>query len=457
MHWEQQIQYASMSDIGLRRRNNQDTCVVQICGDRKSWAEHGHLLMVADGMGGHAVGELASKIAGDTLPHTFFKTRDMVLPDALKASIEAANAAIYERGSQNLEFQRMGTTCSALVLSPLGAIVGHVGDSRVYRIRNDFIDQLTCDHSLQWELLKQGKLGPEEIYLHHPRNVITRSLGPEATVEVDIEGPHSIRPGDIYVLCSDGLTGHVSDTEIGIIANELPCGEACRLLVNLANLKGGNDNITVVIAKVGEVPHRLSAVAPEDMIDNKIDRESRWSLLGIAAAATFFAAGACLALLDHVTTGAILASVSTIAGAVIGWMWWRAERQRQIRDEAIGEKVKQDAYRSTTAKFSRKFLNLLAQIESELQQAAIDEGWSIDWTNHDSAYRTAKTALENDQTSLALKGFANAIDALMVGVQSHRRQAQHDAKWGKSPQQSAKNGTMPDNGAAATTSQPNRQ
>ncbi len=120
------------------------------------------------------MGELASKIAADTIPHVYYKTRDTEIPPALKDSLEKANAAINERGSMNRDFERMGTTCSALVLCAQGAVVGHVGDSRVYRVRDDRIDQLSFDHSLQWELLRQGKMKAEDIYLFEPRNVITR-------------------------------------------------------------------------------------------------------------------------------------------------------------------------------------------------------------------------------------------------------------------------------------------
>ena len=251
MRWEQPIRYASISDIGFRRRNNQDACAVRICSDPKTWREHGHLLMVADGMGGHAVGELASKIAADTVCHTFFKLRDLDVVDALRKSLETANATINERGSLNRDFARMGTTCTSLALCSQGAVIGHVGDSRAYRIRGDRIDQLTFDHSLHWELMRQGRMRPDDIFMHESRHVITRSLGPEPTVQIDIEGPYPIFPGDVYLLCSDGLTGHVQDAEIGIIARELPPQEACRLLVNLANLRGGSDNITVVAVHVG--------------------------------------------------------------------------------------------------------------------------------------------------------------------------------------------------------------
>ena len=252
MRWEQKVQYATISDIGMRRKNNQDSAAVQLCGDHEVWSQYGHLFIVADGMGGHAVGELASKIAVDTIPLAFFKSRAGDTQKALLEAIENANAAINERGTQNEEFKRMGTTCVALVLSPHGAITGHVGDSRIYRIRDDRIEQLTFDHSLHWELQRAGRLKPGDVFLPEAKHVITRSLGPEPSVKVDINGPHPVLPGDRFVLCSDGLTGHLKDPEIGMIVRELPIEESSRLLVNLANLRGGSDNITVVVAEASK-------------------------------------------------------------------------------------------------------------------------------------------------------------------------------------------------------------
>jgi protein phosphatase len=244
MYWEQKVEYAALSDIGVRRHNNQDSYAVQIAGDREQWSDRGHLFLVADGMGGHAVGELASKIAADTIPHTYHKLREQDVGPALKAAVVAGNATINARGEMNRDFTRMGTTCTTLVLAPKGAWIAHVGDSRAYRIRGERIEQLTFDHSLQWELLRQGKMSPEDIFRFEPRNVITRSLGPSPTVNVDMEGPFPIRPGDAYLLCSDGLSSLVKDEEIGIAVRELPPTEACCLLVDLANLRGGPDNIT---------------------------------------------------------------------------------------------------------------------------------------------------------------------------------------------------------------------
>jgi hypothetical protein len=145
----------------------------------------------------------------------------------------------------------MGTTATVLVLHPSGAWIGHVGDTRVYRIRQGTIEQLTFDHSLRWEVARRRHEDPDKV-TDIASNAIVRSLGPETTVEVDLEGPHSVQAGDVFLLCSDGLSGLVSDAEMGAIASTLPLKEAANFLVALANLRGGPDNITVILVRVQE-------------------------------------------------------------------------------------------------------------------------------------------------------------------------------------------------------------
>jgi protein phosphatase len=168
---------------------------------------------------------------------------------ALQKAFLEANLCIHTRGQQNREFMGMGTTGTALVIGPQGAWIGHVGDSRCYRIRGGKIEQLTFDHSLVWELARRQNKAPEEL-AGVPTNVIVRSLGSAEVVQVDVEGPHPILPGDSFLLCSDGLSGQVSDREIGSIVANLPPEEACRFLINLANLQGGPDNITAIVVHV---------------------------------------------------------------------------------------------------------------------------------------------------------------------------------------------------------------
>jgi protein phosphatase len=429
MRWEQQVQYASISDIGFRRRMNQDSYVVQTCADQESWRTHGHLFLVADGMGGHAVGELASKIAVDTIPHTFFKTRDLDVPVCLRRAIERANATIHERGTLNVDFERMGTTCTALCLGPSGAIIGHVGDSRVYRIRGERIEQLTFDHSLQWELLRQGRLRPEEIFLHEPRHVITRSLGPQANVQVDIEGPYAVLPGDVYVLCSDGLTGHVMDSEIGAIARELPPGEACRLLVNLANLRGGSDNITVLIARVGTLPEGVSPVESREPVHPSPAAEWFW-LAALWAVAITFVAGVSLALLGRWIEGAFLAALGAAGAVGLGAWWWKHRPPRE-HDDRLSDTVVWSPYRTASSRLTPKFLSHLVAVESELQRTSIEEGWEIDRNAYQAAYEQARQAFDEGAWAEAFREYARTIDLLMAGVQVQRRQMTYQAKWGR--------------------------
>ncbi len=428
MRWEQPIRYASVSDIGFRRRNNQDTCAIRICSDPDTWRQHGHLLLVADGMGGHAVGELASKIAADTVCHTFFKLREVDVLSAIKQSLETANAAIHERGSLNRDFARMGTTCTSLVLCPQGAVIAHVGDSRLYRVRGERIDQLTFDHSLHWELIRQGKMRPEEAFLHDSRHVITRSLGPEPAVQIDIEGPHPVLPGDVYVICSDGLTGHVQDAEIGIIARELAPPDACRMLVNLANLRGGSDNVTVVVARVG------GTVGDDDDDSAPPPSGIRWGwLVTIWLLAIVFVSGVMAMIFEELITGIYLVAAAAFAavGAFAVWLERRPRPNPAVVDADSSETAHWRPYRTASAKPSLAFLTHLAGLSGELQRAAAEERWSIDWPAHKLASAAARESLEAQAFSAALAELAKVIDLLMAGLLQYRKQLQRQTKWGK--------------------------
>ena len=429
MRWEQLIRYGSISDIGFRRRNNEDALIVQMCPDRATWKTHGHLFLVADGMGGHAVGELASKIAVDTLPQTFFKMRDKSVSVALKEALEVVNATINERGTLNSDFQRMGTTCSALVLAAEGAVIGHVGDSRVYRVRNDRIDQLTFDHSLQWELLRERKMSRDDILLYEPRHVITRSLGPSPKVKVDLEGPFPVLPGDIFVLCSDGLTGHVNDSEIGTIARELPPGDACRLLVHLANLRGGSDNISVVIADVGDVPPEVLDGEELQKQAQQQSYEGKW-LGSYWAIAFMLVAGVMLLLFRRYVEGVLLVAMAVSVLSALVFVKFRHRLQRPVQS-AGGETVLWNPYATGSARLSRKFLGHLAAVVAELQRIASEEGWPIDWPAHEQTCKNAKHAYARNEHSEAFRYFTKAIDTLMPGLHEGRKQLHREAKWGK--------------------------
>ncbi len=235
----------------MRRATNQDAATVMLAESPSSWEKLGHVFIVADGMGAHAAGELASKLAVELIPHHYRKQADMSPAEAMHKAIAETNAEIFRRGQANIEFRSMGTTCSVLSLLPEGAVVAHVGDSRVYQLRGNQLFQLTFDHSLVWEMQAAGELTDETARSGViPKNVITRSLGPNANVQIDLEGPFPIQVGDRFLLCSDGLSGQISDEEIGALLSALPPSQAAQIYVDLANLRGGPDNITAIVVEV---------------------------------------------------------------------------------------------------------------------------------------------------------------------------------------------------------------
>lgn len=243
------VQHAALSDLGMRRSNNQDAYAVATA-DSSQWHTRGHFFMVADGMGAHAAGELASKLAVDSVPRMYQKLKSLTPPAALRQAVHKANKLIFDKGQSAVEFNGMGTTCSCLVLLPSAALIAHVGDSRVYRQRCGDLEQLTFDHSLVWEMAAASDTTDEDVPACIPKNVITRSLGPHAMVNVDLEGPYDVRPGDKFLLCSDGLTGVVDNDLIASLLECLSPDHATSTLVDIANLRGGPDNITVIVAEV---------------------------------------------------------------------------------------------------------------------------------------------------------------------------------------------------------------
>ena len=235
----------------MRRRNNQDSFAVVMAEDESSWQKSGHLLIVADGMGAHAAGELASRLSVELIPHHYGKLLKGIPSEALQRSLIETNSEIFRRGQANPEFRSMGTTTCALAILPEGAVVAHVGDSRVYRLRGNLFEQLTFDHSLVWEMRASGEVSEEALRSNAiPKNVITRSLGPNGTVAVDLEGPFPLRVGDKFLICSDGLSGQLTDEEMGVLLQVVDIQTAVDAMIDLANLRGGPDNITVVVGEV---------------------------------------------------------------------------------------------------------------------------------------------------------------------------------------------------------------
>ena len=282
------LEYCELTDVGRRRANNQDSKAVLAPWSRDQYRRRGWLFLVADGMGAHAAGETASAMASELVPLAYEKKASHSPPLALHESIEHANTEIHTRGESAADLKGMGTTCTVLALVPRGVIVGHVGDSRAYRVRGPTIEQLTRDHSLAWEM--EAARGPgDDAGPTPPKNIITRSMGPHAHVTIDREGPFPVESGDVFVLCSDGLSGQVSDQEIGLRARELPPTEAGAALLGLALLRGAPDNVTLIVARAGdrEVSKTSLANTPwplsEPDAGEKVPQPLPWKMLAVAA------------------------------------------------------------------------------------------------------------------------------------------------------------------------------
>ena len=418
MHWEQTVRYAILSDLGMRRQNNEDAATVRVSTDITAYRRNGHLFVVADGMGGHAVGELASRIATEALPLNYMKSRLSCPGEALQEAIAAANSAIHEKGEANRDFSRMGTTCTALVLSEEGAYIGHVGDSRCYRVRRDRIDQLTFDHSLQWELIRRGGMDPDEVLRKEPRNIITRSLGPEESVQIDIEGPFAILPHDTYILCSDGLTNHVSDEEIGIIASHLHAPEAARLLVHLTNARGGTDNVTVLVVQVGPLPASYADPPPPDPTEPP---SPLWLVLAWIIAIIFLL-GLILGFTGHYVEAVFTAGISRVALAAtlfrVWQIWYRQPRERTLYGD---ERAHWQPYRTASTELTDTFLKTLVRIDSDLHRAAHEEGWPFKAKIHDRHVEELRLAMGKGDRQAALHAAAKSIHVLMRGLNRYRR------------------------------------
>jgi PPM family protein phosphatase len=228
---------AGLTDVGRQRQTNEDR-----------FYEAAPLFAVADGMGGARSGEVASQIAVDEFAEN--DSRDAKAEERLASIAHEANRKIYELAQSDESHAGMGTTLTAALVGEHEISLGHVGDSRAYRFRDDELERLTQDHSLVEELMRMGRLSPEDAEVDPRRSIITRALGPEPTVDVET-CTIPAKDGDVYLLCSDGLTGMVPEERVAeILRARSSLEQAARELVTAANENGGKDNITVVLFKV---------------------------------------------------------------------------------------------------------------------------------------------------------------------------------------------------------------
>ena len=239
-----EIEWGEQTDVGRQRTSNQDCSGMAVAP-----GDGARLWIVADGMGGHAGGEIASRIAVDTAIASFAEG-DGDLAGRLRAAIVAANRAVLAAAQQDRALTGMGTTAVAIAVAGESVCVANVGDSRAYRIRRARIEQLTRDHSVVAELVRRGHLSEDEAMLHPRRHEVLRSLGFEWDLDVDVE-PAEAAAGDTFLLCSDGLSGVVDDAEIASLCAKRRPSDAARALVDAANARGGPDNITVQVIHFG--------------------------------------------------------------------------------------------------------------------------------------------------------------------------------------------------------------
>lgn len=242
-----------LTDPGCVREANEDSGRHINPNDPDLKARRGTLTVVADGMGGHASGEVASQMAVELITEVYYADNGLAAPDALRNAVEMANGQIFAASQTSEEYAGMGTTVIALVVKDGQAFSAHVGDSRLYRFRNRELEMLTLDHSQVMEMVRHGVLTMDQARNHEDKNVILRAVGTQEVVEVEVSEEFETRMGDMFLLCSDGLSDMLDDTEIeAILQKGGDQYSTCEQLISAAKLSGGHDNITVGLVRIAD-------------------------------------------------------------------------------------------------------------------------------------------------------------------------------------------------------------
>lgn len=422
-YWQPYLQVAGISDLGLRRSNNQDAMTIALARDLEDWKVAGHLFLVADGMGAHAAGELASKIAVDQIAHLYRKRLDMSPPAAISEAIKDANDEIHRRGQANLAFHNMGTTCSALLLLPQGALVAHVGDSRVYRLQNGVLHQLTFDHSLVWEMRHIG--GQTEMETAGiPKNVITRSLGPHADVKVDLEGPFALELGDTFLVCSDGLTGCVTDEEIAAILHWCSVDDATQLLLGLAVLRGAPDNVTIIVARVQDARITTRANRAEPLTVGESHEPDvpaptwAWVAFGLLL---LLACG--LWALGHMWWAMFALAAAAVPGLLIVAFETGVMREGGV-PLISGRKLGKAPYQKITAMKPTQFVTFVADAIQQGCAVARQKQWQINWTEVERLNQASDECQRSDDPLTALPHQLKILNELVEMSRAVTRNAE---------------------------------
>jgi protein phosphatase len=253
------------------RSENQDFGTYTTRDEETNSNPGGRLLIVADGMGGHRGGATASRLAAETVKSQYLGSQSADIPTVLRNALTHANAKIFSEAQSNPDLRGMGTTTSVLAAKDGEGWLAHVGDSRIYLLRDGSIEQLTDDHSLVATMVREGLLTSAEAETHPRRNVLQRSMGVAEEVEIDVRGPFELREGDTFVLCSDGLHGVVKEDEIKeVVAMKMPIEGTADELLRRALSRGAPDNVTVLVARVEE-----AEAAPEAAVVEKYEETQR--------------------------------------------------------------------------------------------------------------------------------------------------------------------------------------
>lgn len=247
---EWMVESSQLSDVGQKRRHNEDYVGFYEPSQITDLEAHGRLYVLADGVGGAAAGDVASQYTVKKIIHTYYQRSSDEEPGVrLRKAIDEANADVFAQNVSRSDQREMATTVVAAVIRGDQLIVANVGDSRAYLIQGETIEQITEDHSLMAEMISDGVITAEQAETHPYRNVILRSVGAYETVQVDVFS-RQLASDDILILCSDGLTRLVNNRELIDTARVYPPAEAARRLVALANERGGDDNISVSITRI---------------------------------------------------------------------------------------------------------------------------------------------------------------------------------------------------------------
>ncbi|WP_404310450.1 PP2C family protein-serine/threonine phosphatase [Neorhodopirellula lusitana] len=458
--WQSGVKVAELTHVGMRRANNQDSFAVMVAESADRFERRGHLFVVADGMGAHAAGELASKIASEQIAMRYISSHESEVGQALGEAVHFANTAIFERGQSNPDFHNMGTTASSLVLCGGQGYVAHVGDSRVYRLRDHTLEQLTFDHSLVWEMEASGQVDSDSpLGKAIPKNVITRSLGPGEHVMVDLEGPFDVQIGDRYLLCSDGLTGQIEDEDLAVLMDCLSIDKIAPVLIDLANLRGGPDNITVIVVDVtGE------NVAEAGAADSASVEASgpRWSpvhssrMLLAATGICWFGAigfGVSVALGHPRMIGSAI--VAFVLGAIAISVWFSGilgtgdkrqalkTRRRKSGSQPSASQVAGLAtydsgleaseiangtgpYRFYSADHHQALCKNLNGVLAELKNTSDQHHWLLDWSDVDAIESQALQAQGEGHWEEAVVQYCNAALEAMVLLRRHQDDSASD-------------------------------